>query len=107
ERPRRPDRVAALCPLRSDSDRFGCTAANAPLCQKGRYAVQQIASASVAILRLISSGHCRAGALGEVLNLLEIWRGASCADVNQQTGFGEPGKGARHGDKATCFASHA
>src|SRR5215831_16791659 len=51
-----PTESAALCPLRSDSDRFGCTAANAPLCQKGRYAVQQIASASVAILRLISSG---------------------------------------------------
>jgi hypothetical protein len=46
-------------------------------------------------------------ARGEVLNLLEIWRGASFADVNQQTGFGEPGKGAPHGDKATCFASHA
>jgi len=45
--------------------------------------------------------------VGEVLNLLEIWRGASFADVNQQTGFGEPGKGAPHGDKATCFASHA
>jgi hypothetical protein len=45
--------------------------------------------------------------LGEVLNLLEIWRGASFADVNQQTGFGEPGKGAPHGEKATCFASHA
>jgi hypothetical protein len=44
---------------------------------------------------------------GEVLNLLEIWRGASFADVNQQTGFGEPGKGAPHGEKATCFASHA
>src|SRR3974390_1998992 len=31
--------------------------------------------------------------LGEVLNLLGIWRGASFADVNQQTGFGEPGRG--------------
>jgi len=48
-----------------------------------------------------------ATAVGEVLSLLEIWRGASFADVNQQTGFGEPGKGAPHGDKATCFASHA
>ena len=30
---------------------------------------------------------------GKVLGLLENWRGASFADVNQQTGFGEPGKG--------------
>ena len=44
---------------------------------------------------------------GEVLNLLGIWRGASFADVNQQTGFGEPGKGAPHGDETTCFAAHA
>jgi hypothetical protein len=39
--------------------------------------------------------------------LLGIWRGASFADVNQQTGFGEPGKGAPHGDENTCFAAHA
>jgi hypothetical protein len=45
--------------------------------------------------------------LGEVLNLLGIWRSASFADVNQQTGFDEPGKGAPHGDETTCFASHA
>jgi hypothetical protein len=32
--------------------------------------------------------------IGEVLNLLGIWRGASFADLSQQTGFGEPGKGA-------------
>jgi hypothetical protein len=44
---------------------------------------------------------------GEVLNLLGIWRSASFADVNQQTGFDEPGKGAPHGDETTCFASHA
>jgi hypothetical protein len=44
---------------------------------------------------------------GEVLNLLGIWRGASFADVNQQTGFGEPGKGAPHGNQNTCFAAHA
>ena len=44
---------------------------------------------------------------GEVLNLLGIWRGASFADVNQQTGFGEPGKGAPHGDQTTCFAAYA
>lgn len=44
---------------------------------------------------------------GEVLNLLGIWRGASFADENQQTGFGEPGKGAPHGDKTTRFAAHA
>jgi len=30
--------------------------------------------------------------------LLGIWRGASFADVNQQTGFDEPGKGTPHGD---------
>jgi hypothetical protein len=44
---------------------------------------------------------------GEVLNLLENWRGASFANVIQQTGFGEPGKGAPHGHEDTCFASHA
>jgi hypothetical protein len=46
---------------------------------------------------------------GEVLKLLGIWRGASFADLIliQQTGFGEPGKGAPHGDEDTCFAAHA
>jgi len=46
---------------------------------------------------------------GEVLELLENWRGASFADLilNQQTGFGEPGKGAPHGDETTRFAAHA
>jgi len=44
---------------------------------------------------------------GEVLELLENWRGASFADLIQQTGFGEPGKGAPHGDENTCFAAHA
>jgi len=43
----------------------------------------------------------------EVLELLENWRGASFAIVNQQTDFGEPGRGAPHGDKITCFAAHA
>ena len=46
-------------------------------------------------------------AKGEVLKLLENWRGASFADENQQTGFGEPGKGAPHGNENTCFAAHA
>jgi hypothetical protein len=45
--------------------------------------------------------------LGEVLNLLGICRGASFADVNQPTGFSEPGKGAPHGSETTCFAAHA
>ncbi|MGC2396295.1 MAG: hypothetical protein WA579_09880, partial [Rhodomicrobium sp.] len=45
--------------------------------------------------------------LGEVLKLLENWRGASFADENQQTGFGEPGKGAPHDYEDTCFAAHA
>ena len=45
--------------------------------------------------------------VGEVLKLLENWRGASFADENQQTGFGEPGKGAPHGNENTCFAAHA
>jgi hypothetical protein len=44
---------------------------------------------------------------GEVLQLLENWRGASFADENRQTGFGEPGKGAAHGNEDTCFAAHA
>jgi hypothetical protein len=46
--------------------------------------------------------------VGEVLNLLGIWRGASFAGVRviHQTGFGEPGKGAPHGDETTCFAAH-
>jgi hypothetical protein len=44
--------------------------------------------------------------LGKVLGLLENWRGASFADVNQQTGFGEPGKGAPHGNENTGFAAH-
>ena len=44
---------------------------------------------------------------GEVLGLLENWRGASFADhLIQQTGFGEPGKGAPHGNENTCFATH-
>jgi hypothetical protein len=43
---------------------------------------------------------------GEVLGLLENWRGASFADVNQQTGFDEPGKGAPHGNENTGFAAH-
>ena len=47
------------------------------------------------------------GLKGEVLKLLENWRGASFADENQQTGFGEPGKGAPHGNENTCFAAHA
>jgi hypothetical protein len=45
--------------------------------------------------------------MGEVLNLLGIWRGASFADLIQQTGFGEPGKGAPHGHEDTGFAAHA
>ena len=49
----------------------------------------------------------RAAETGEVLKLLENWRGASFADENQQTGFGEPGKGAPHGNENTCFAAHA
>jgi hypothetical protein len=44
--------------------------------------------------------------MGEVLGLLENWRGASFAEVNQQTGFGEPGKGAPHGNENTGFAAH-
>jgi hypothetical protein len=44
---------------------------------------------------------------GEVLNLLENSWGASFANVIQQTGFGEPGKGAPHGHEDTCFAAHA
>jgi hypothetical protein len=28
-------------------------------------------------------------------------------EVIQRTGFGEPGKGAPHGDETTCFATHA
>jgi|SRR5579863_9859596 len=43
---------------------------------------------------------------GEVLGLLENWRGASFAEVNQQTGFGEPGKGAPHGNENTGFAAY-
>ena len=43
---------------------------------------------------------------GEVLGLLGIWRGASFADhLIQQTGFGEPGKGAPHGHETTRFAT--
>jgi hypothetical protein len=46
--------------------------------------------------------------MGEVLELLEICWGASFAvEVIQRTGFGEPGKGAPHGDETTCFATHA
>jgi hypothetical protein len=48
----------------------------------------------------------RGGSQGKVLGLLENWRGASFADVNQQTGFGEPGKGAPHGNENTGFAAH-
>jgi len=44
---------------------------------------------------------------GEVLILLGIWRGASFVWMIQQTGFGEPGKGAPHGDETTRFAAHA
>jgi hypothetical protein len=44
---------------------------------------------------------------GEVLILLENWRGASFADLIQQTGFGEPGRGAPHGHENSCFAAHA
>jgi hypothetical protein len=44
---------------------------------------------------------------GEVLHLLENWRGASFAEVIHQTGFGEPGKGAPHGDETTRFGPHA
>jgi hypothetical protein len=44
---------------------------------------------------------------GEVLILLENWRGASFADLIQQTGFGEPGRGAPHGHENTRFATHA
>ena len=43
---------------------------------------------------------------GEGLKLLENWRGASFADLIHQTGFGEPGKGAPHGDEDTRFAAH-
>ncbi|MGA9023729.1 MAG: hypothetical protein WB408_18455 [Terracidiphilus sp.] len=43
---------------------------------------------------------------GEVLSLLENWRDAAFADVNQQTGFDEPGKGAPHGNENTGFAAH-
>ena len=43
---------------------------------------------------------------GEGLKLLENWRGASFADLIHQTGFGEPGKGAPHGDEDSCFAAH-
>jgi hypothetical protein len=45
-------------------------------------------------------------AAGEGLDLLGIWRGAPFAVIHQ-TGFGEPGKGAPHGDETTCFATHA
>ena len=45
--------------------------------------------------------------VGEVLILLENWRGASFADLIQQTGFGEPGRGAPHGHENTRFATHA
>jgi hypothetical protein len=45
--------------------------------------------------------------VGEVLILLENWRGASFADLIQQTGFGEPGRGAPHGHENSCFAAHA
>ena len=44
--------------------------------------------------------------LGEVLNLLGIWRGASFA-CDSANGLGEPSKGAPHGDETTCFAAHA
>jgi len=49
---------------------------------------------------------CGTGRDGEVLGLLENWRGASFADVNQLVGFGEPGKGAPHGNENTGFAAH-
>jgi hypothetical protein len=55
-------------------------------------------------IKSVARGFCE----GEVLDLLEIWRGASFADdVIQQTGFGEPGKGAPHGNENTRFAAHA
>ena len=54
-----------------------------------------------------SEKHIPLAKKGEVLGLLENWRGASFADVNQQTGFGEPGKGAPHGHEDTRFAAHA
>jgi len=44
---------------------------------------------------------------GEGLELLENWWGASFANLIHQTGFGEPGKGAPHGDEDTRFAAHA
>jgi hypothetical protein len=69
--------------------------------------VDQVAHHGVVVAGHDLDPHTGRGEAGEVLTLLEIWRGASFADVNQQTGFGEPGKGARHGDEATCFASHA
>ena len=43
--------------------------------------------------------------IGEVLGLLENWRGASFAEVNQETAFGEPGKGVPHGNENTGFAA--
>ncbi len=43
---------------------------------------------------------------GEGLELLENWWGASFANLIHQTGFGEPGKGAPHGDEDTRFAAH-
>jgi hypothetical protein len=44
--------------------------------------------------------------VGEGLDLLGIWRGASFALIHQ-TGFGEPSKGAPHGSEITCFAADA
>jgi hypothetical protein len=44
---------------------------------------------------------------GKGLELLENWWGASFANLIHQTGFGEPGKGAPHGDEDTRFAAHA
>jgi hypothetical protein len=58
-------------------------------------------------MKLNECGNAMTSFLGEVLNLLGIWWGASFADVNQQTGFGEPGKGAPHGEETTRFAAHA
>jgi hypothetical protein len=61
-----------------------------------------IAVASIGATALTTSSVAN----GEVLGLLENWRGACFADVNQQTGFDEPGKGAPHGNENTGFAAH-
>jgi hypothetical protein len=57
-------------------------------------------------LMIISPEKCHdwVAQIGEGLDLLGIWRGASFAVIHQ-TGFGEPSKGAPHGSEITCFAS--